>query len=540
MVSPPEDLCFVQQEWRSGERSSGVECWQRRRFIQFVKAPAGLKIDRNEINPQVLAQFDESDLTFRDPAGQLLLTKEHALRRVRPVAAVEARSFLDSKLRAQLEASGDLVTSEIVEPGTFGVPLAGAEGGFWLRHPRIDPINYPWEWSPAQWRAAAELTLGIAGKAIDAGWTLKDATPLNVVFSGARPVFVDVLSFEPRNQRSTVWLAYGQFVRTFLLPLLAGKYLSWPLQATLFWRDGYEPTMLARALPLRHRLNPNLLDVVTLAAMLEGKGKGNAKPAADKTNPELATHILHKRMARLTKQIRHAAGGESASEWSRYNQSASHYQPGDLNAKQSFVREILERLRPANVLDIGANTGVYSLMAAEAGAKVVALDNDSAALDELFRTAAVNGNPVTAMVANIARPTPAAGWRNREQLSLLDRLTGKFDLVLMLAVIHHLILREQATLAHIASLAAELTTRWLVVEWVPPSDPMYQEWLRGREQLYGNLAEADLVGALTPFFTQINRTQLGNGRVLLAFQRLTLESQPTGPVDSSPTEANAE
>ena len=463
-------------------------------------------------------------VTFRDPAGQLVLTPEFAFRRVYPAAAAEARRFLDSALRTQLEACGDLVVSEIVasevvEPGASGVSATTEDNGFWLRHPRIDPISYPWEWTPAQWRAAAELTLAIAGKAIDAGWTLKDATPLNVVFAGARPVFVDVLSFEPRDPHSTVWLAYGQFVRTFLLPLVAAKYLNWPLQATFFWRDGYEPAMLARALPLRHRLNPDLLDVVTLASMLESKGGGKARPAEAKTDPELAKHILHRRLARLKKQIRHAAGGENAGEWSRYNRSASHYLPADVEAKQAFVRGVLERLRPARVLDIGANTGTYSLMAAEAGADVVALDNDTAALEVLFRAAAKQNKPITAMVANVARPTPAAGWRNSEQLSLLDRLRGKFDLLLMLAVVHHLILREQAPLTHIAALAAELTRRWLVVEWVPPSDPMYQEWLRGRDELYGRLGEDDLTGALAQFFIGIDRRELANGRVLLLFEK---------------------
>ena len=94
-----------------------------------------------------------------------------------------------------------------------------------------------------------------------------------------------------------------------------------------------------------------------------------------------------------------------------------------------------------------------------------------AAIEALWRTAAEQGKAVTALVANIARPTPAAGWRNLEQLSLLDRLTGKFDLVLMLAVIHHLILREQVPLAHIGDLCASLTRRWLVLEWVPPRTP---------------------------------------------------------------------
>jgi len=428
------------------------------------------------------------------------------------------RAFLASPLRRELEKSGDLIATEVAEPED---DAHTAKGEFWLRHPRIDPISYPWEWTPAQWRAAAELTLRVARKAIDAGWTLKDATPLNVLFAGARPVFVDVPSFERRDPHSSVWLAYGQFVRTFLLPLLAAKYLGWPLQTTLFWRDGYEPDALYRALPKWRRFDPRLLDVVTLAALLDKKGRKPrtaARPAAT-TDPELAAHILHKRLARLNKQISHTAVTNEKSQWSRYERHASHYRPADVEAKQNFVRAVLERCRPRRVLDIGANTGTYSLMAAEAGANVVALDSDTAALEVLWRMAAEQHKPVTALAANIARPTPAAGWRNREQFSLLDRLTGNFDLVLMLAVIHHLILREQLPLTHIGELCATLTRRWLLLEWVPPADPMFQEWLRGRDDLYGHLSEDDLQRSFAPFFHVAERTELGNNRVLLLFER---------------------
>ncbi len=253
----------------------------------------------------------------------------------------------------------------------------------------------------------------------------------------------------------------------------------------------------------------------------------------------LATHILQKRIARLGKQIRHAAGPRNHSQWSRYEQSASHYQPADVAAKQQFVKRALEISRPAHVLDIGANTGTYSLMAAESGAEVVALDSDSAALEALWQIAARQNRPITALVANIARPTPAAGWRNREHLSLLDRLTGRFDLVLMLAVIHHLILREQLPLAHIAGLCANLTRRWLLLEWVPPADPMFQEWLRGRDDLYGHLTEDDLSRAFARFFLAVDRTELGNGRSLLLFERtsaqaVTIPMAQTPRTESSP------
>ncbi len=184
------------------------------------------------------------------------------------------------------------------------------------------------------------------------------------------------------------------------------------------------------------------------------------------------------------------------------------------------MKGVLQRCRPSRVLDVGANTGAYSLIAAKAGASVVAIDADTAAIEILSRAAAQQKLPITTLVANIARPTPAAGWRNREHLSLLDRLTGKFDLALMLAVIHHFILREQLPLPHIAELCASLTNRWLVLEWVPPSDPMFQEWLRGRDDLYGHLTEDDLVRAFSQFFNFADRSQLSNGRVLFLLERI--------------------
>jgi SAM-dependent methyltransferase len=471
-----------------------------------------------ECDQEPLISSADHEPTFRDPAGELRLTASGALRQIRPAAVPEVQEFLASPLRIALEESGDLVSSRTAAPADH--PLIAA-GELWLEHPRIDPISYPWEWTPAQWRSAAECTLRVAQLAIQSGWTLKDATPLNIVFSGPKPVLVDVLSFERRDPHSVVWLAYGQFVRSFLLPMVAAKYLHWPLEATLFARDGYEPAQLYEALPVRRRFSPYLLDVVTLAVLLEKRGakQGEAKKHAA-TDPELAVHILLKRLARLRRQIQHAAQGGRRSRWSEYRQTAAHYRTTDHIEKQEFVKNMLQRCGPRHALDLGANTGTYSLMAADAGAEVVALDSDSAALDVLWRKASEESKPITTIVANIARPTPAAGWRNREQLSLLDRLTGRFDLVLMLAVIHHLILREQLPLRHIGELCASLTRRWLLLEWVPATDPMYQEWLRGREDLYGHLTESDLLDAFAPDFRVTDRCEIGNGRVLLLFERL--------------------
>jgi len=447
--------------------------------------------------------------TFRDPAGQLYLTPTHAVRRIHPGAAQDTLAFLTSPLRAALEQSGDLIESK---------KIGEERDEIWLEHPRVDPISYPWEWCAAQWLAAAEVTLRVADQALDAGWTLKDATPLNIVFRGTTPVLVDVLSFERSKPTASTWPAYGQFVRTFLLPLIAAKYLNWSLQATLLNRDGYEPRELYRSLRFWQRIHPDLVDVVTLAAFIQPRS-GASQKLPSVSDPELAKHILHKRLARLGKQVRRAANTTRSTEWSEYQAQASHYSSADKEDKQRFVRRVLKQCGPGRVLDIGANTGTYSLLAAESGAEVVAIDSDAGAIENLWKTATQQGNSITALVANIARPTPPMGWKNREQLSLLDRLAGQFDMVLLLAVIHHLILREQIPLGHIGELCDLLTRRWVLVEWVPPSDAMYQEWLRGRENLYGQLSEDDLLLAFRPYFHPCDRRVLGNNRVLLLFER---------------------
>ena len=184
------------------------------------------------------------------------------------------------------------------------------------------------------------------------------------------------------------------------------------------------------------------------------------------------------------------------------------------------MRRILESTHPARVLDIGANTGDFSALAASLGAEVVALERDQPAADRIFLMARQRDLSILTIHADLARPTPAVGWRNTESLALLPRLESQFDLVLMLAVIHHLLLMDQIPLSETLALCHRLTRRHLVLEWVPAADPMFQSLLRGRDDLYGSLSEADLLDACANRFHLIDRQPLANGRILLLFEKI--------------------
>jgi SAM-dependent methyltransferase len=177
-----------------------------------------------------------------------------------------------------------------------------------------------------------------------------------------------------------------------------------------------------------------------------------------------------------------------SSTWSDYMGTHSYNEPA-FKAKEQFVSEVLNETRPGRVLDVGANTGHFSALSAKAGAEVVAIDLDPACVGLIWQRAANEKLNILPLVINLARPSPALGWRNRECASFLERATGSFDCVLMLALIHHLMVTERIPLDEVLGLAAELTTSHAIVELVLPQDEMFRQLTRGRDHLHKDLTQ---------------------------------------------------
>ena len=427
---------------------------------------------------------------------------------------------MGSELEQSLVHEGWLIGTEI---------SALPDGEVELRHPRVPFVAYPWEWPAAMWLAAADLTLDLCERLVAQDWILKDATPLNVLFHRGRPIFIDVPSVQPMDPSLPLWFAYAQFMRTFVLPLLAFRRLGWDLRATQLRRDGYEPGEIARAMPRGAQLRPSMFTSVTLPAMLAGRTNGTASARPARRAPasaEECRYILGRALRGARRKLHRAAAekpdrGSSASgmhRWADYAGTLHHYGSDDQGRKLAFVRERLQAIGPRRLLDVGCNTGVYSRMAADLGAEVVSIDTDEPSLSRLYRENAGERN-ILPLQIDLARPTPGTGWQNCETSSFLARAKGHFDTVLMLAVMHHLLLSDQIPLQHIAEMCSRLTTRHLLLEWVPPHDPMFRALLRGRDAIYGHITEEAMRSSLLPYFETVAEAPLQNGRILLHLQR---------------------
>jgi len=459
--------------------------------------------------------------SFRDPAGRVVLLPECVLRAVRADAVPDLDAFLSSPSATTLGISGNLVRTTTLDaaavaalerdPAVANIIRGAARV---LEHERIWFPAYPYEWSPAMLFDAALLTLSLAEGLLPSALGLKDATPYNILFRGAQPVFVDVLSVERREPRDATWLPYAQFVRTFLLPLLAWQRYKLPLRDVfLAHRDGLEPEDVYRIAGPLVRLSSPMLGLVAMPTWL------GAKLMSD---PERARFVLSAQLRGLRKTLYKVAPREDKSTWSDYMKSHS-YSDAHFAGKEKFVRDALAETAPGNsptsVLDVGCNTGFFSFLAAErAGTQVVALDYDPEVIDRVFREARKRNADVLPLVVDLTRPSPATGWRNSEAASFLDRARGRFDLVFMLAVIHHMLVSERIPLEDILDLAADLTRDAAVIEYVDPSDVMFRRLTRGRDALHTGLTRTSFEQAAARRF-EIVRAQEQGTRTLYFLRR---------------------
>ena len=137
----------------------------------------------------------------------------------------------------------------------------------------------------------------------------------------------------------------------------------------------------------------------------------------------------------------------------------------------------------------------------------------------LWRTANLESLDILPLVVDIARPPGACGWANSEAPSFLDRACGRFDCVLMLALIHHLLVNERVPLDRIFELAARLTTGLAVVEYVDPADSQFQKMTRGREALHRGLTKDCFEASAGRYFEILESRALTQTRQIYALKK---------------------
>ena len=347
---------------------------------------------------------------------------------------------------------------------------------------------------------------------------LKDASAYNIQLDAGRPILIDTLSFEAAAETEP-WPAYRQFCEHFLAPLALMAHRD--VRCGLMLRDfidGIPLHLAARLLPGRTRLSLGLASHLHLHA-------GAQRRAANQPPPVLGSPPRERRISAtgqraLLDSLRHTVAGlkwKPTSHWTEYASTTS-YSDAATASKGEIVREMLAAVGGSTAWDVGANTGVYSAMAADAGYRVIAWDQDAGSVEaHWLQVRGGSGPRILPLICDLANPSPAIGWALEERASFLDR--GEPDVMLALALVHHLAIGNNVPLPGVARLFARMAPR-AIVEFVPKDDPMTRRLLAARRDIFEHYSLDGFRAAFGESFRIVREGPIADsGRTIFLLER---------------------
>jgi len=375
----------------------------------------------------------------------------------------------------------------------------------WLEHARIPIVSYPYEWSFGMLRDAALLTLDLMLAALADGAILKDATPYNVQFVDARPVFIDLPSFVPHD--GGPWEGYQQFCQMFLFPLLLQAHRGIDFQPWLRGRlEGIAPAECWKLLGWTRLLRRGVWSHVWMHSLLAGPaGRPPVDVKGAMQESGFQRELITANVTKLRRIVAGLAWRPRSSRWSDYDLSSAPV-ASDAGAKMAFAERTLGSKRWKLAIDLGCNTGRYSRLAAAHADQVLALDVDHLSIDRLHQALQSERQPrVLPLVYNLADPSPNLGWRGRERRDLPSR--ARPDVILCLALLHHLVLHENLPLPEVLDELARPGAA-LLIEFVDKSDPQARGLLANRVDQYSDYSAEAFEAELSRRFEIRERLQL--------------------------------
>jgi hypothetical protein len=447
--------------------------------------------------------------SFRDPCG-FIFNQEGSIYRQINKCYKENYDYLMSSGLYKTLVDADLLIPHVE------VELTGplAEKSFKTIKPEKIPfISYPYEWCFSQLKHAALTTLEIQKKAIDFGLSLKDCSAYNIQFRKCKPILIDTLSFE-KYCEGQPWIAYRQFCQHFLAPLLLMSYKDIRLnQLFRIYIDGIPLDLASLILPFYSYFKFSALSHIHLHAKSQ---KYFANKVFTKHNGKISRIAFLGLIDSLKSAVKKLDFRNYDTEWSSYYDNTNYFSDA-LDHKKQILAELIEKEKPDNIWDIGANMGVFSRIAGNKGIHTVSLDIDPVAVERNYLECIEKGeNNILPLLMDLKNMSPGIGWENRERMSFIER--GPADTVFALALIHHLAISNNLPFFKIASFFNSICNK-LIVEFVPKSDSQVQRLLSTRQDIFPEYTQYFFEYEFKKYFTILSSTRITNSQRIIYLMR---------------------
>lgn len=454
----------------------------------------------------------QSPLSLADNVGVVFIAQENVYRAINVEFESYTQELINSGLIKKLIDASVFPDTRISNKHINGYNLV-------LEHEYISPIVYPYEWSPEMLRKAALCVLTVNKIANSFDYELKDAHPYNVIFKHGQPIFIDFGSIVKKKWGS-IWIGYDEFINCYCHPLRLTELGFHSTYKNIFLLSGTgHKNELLRISNIFYRfvgLKTTRKIQVIRSALQRAESIFIKKTGGNKANNLLSSFIAklirsnlnpfkQKSLSSLASII-DSFNLSGFSTWSHYHLHAGLYHSNGeikLSPRLSWVVDKVKELSPSTVLELAGNQGVLSreLAHLEFITKVICTDYDQFAIDQLVLKNNINTKIFAACFDFMCDIQSALSKERPKRL--------KSDVVIALAITHHLTLSQNLSLSRVFEIMASYTNRYLIIEFMPlglwdgNSSPPIPSWYN-EEWFTRNLAL---------YFSLIERHQLESNRI---------------------------
>jgi SAM-dependent methyltransferase len=430
-----------------------------------------------------------------DTAGEVFIQENHVFRGIYKNSGELYREILKLCHENHLFSLGIVKTSEVEKTLNSNLDYE-----ILFEHERVDFITYPHEWTSTMLKDAAMFHLDLFINLSVYGIILKDWHPYNILFQGTNPIFVDFTSLIPFDK-----ICDQDYLSPPSGPGALGFF--WNRESKYIfemYRRMHAPFFL---LPLylmhakHHMLARNRLYSTSLNTSPDQIRDTELRDVSQKCYKDYGRYDLLKRLSlalsqRKTKlfwrlnrfEINRLDVSPQKTSYLNYysekNEELEFFPSQKWSQKQHVVHSAITELKPHTLMDLGCNTGWFSILAAKCGCHVVAIDIDESCSDKLYQTAKKEKLNILPLVIDFRKFSEEAYPLSFENEPSRSLISGQFpllysvekrlkcDMVIALAIVHHLTLGYGLSFDHVIQKLSALSRKYLIVEFVDINDKL--------------------------------------------------------------------
>lgn len=333
-----------------------------------------------------------------------------------------------------------------------------------LEHEFVEPVTYCFEWSPQMIFDYVRFMLDLMLKLDENGLGLTDGHVLNATIYKGKFIFLDFGAISIGRTKSNVCI---EFINTHIIPLI------------LFGRNQIDKAYMFLKNP---GIEFNLKDVNGYLDLNESMMIQQLYNVALLVNENNGIVGFIQMCKEITEYFEKDFWdtmwyGYQNDEWS-WSKDLKKWSEKMINAI-SMIRKV----KPDTIIDIAGNMGWYGAYLHDELKYSIVMDNDYACINDLWkRCKNKNFENVYPVYMSICSPTlPYYRDDAIDKLGIKEWRKGandrlKTDMVIALAIIHHLVFRQQLTFSEIINQFSFFCDRYLLIEYISIEDKYIKDF----------------------------------------------------------------